>query len=182
MNLTKNATAAKPATSSDSMNDLRLATARKRLLESAGTEDAIEGLREIVGNLLGCEEIGLFKVNPNGKSFSVCWSFGADLKNYDLFQALGHSGQLHILRGECHVELKDRDRSTGMAKAQAFIPIRASNQTVAVLAILRLLPQKVAFDAQDFELFKLLSQEAAVPLFGANAHLKPFVEDPGIKP
>ena len=69
MNLHKQATGAKLAVTADPMNDLRLAAARKRLAESASEEDAIEGLREIVANLLGCEEIGLFKVDPAARAF-----------------------------------------------------------------------------------------------------------------
>jgi GAF domain-containing protein len=149
----------------DPMNDLRLEAARKRLTESLNEEDAIEGLREIVANLLGCEEIGLFKVDPDGKTFSVCWSFGADLENYDLSKALGHAGRQQLMRGDCHLAVEDRDRASGMARGQAFVPIRLANQTVGILAILRLLPQKAAFDVHDMELFKLLSEEAAAPLF-----------------
>jgi GAF domain-containing protein len=173
MNFNKNAAGAKPAPAADSMNDLRLAAARKRLAESANEEDAIEGLREIVANLLGCEEIGLFKVDCAIRTFAVCWSFGTDLENYDLLKALGNTGRQCIMRGDCHVDLADRDRSSGLAKAQAFVPIRIAKQTVGILAILRLLPQKIAFDAHDMELFKLLSDEAARPLFGLSADSGP---------
>jgi hypothetical protein len=163
-----NASAAKLAPAVDSMNDLRVAAARKRLSESTSEEDAYEGLREIVANLIGCEEIGLFKLD-DGKRVSLRWSFGADLKNYDLFKALGEAGLKKLLCGEWHIESANRGRASGMAKAQAFIPIRAANQTIGALAILRLLPQKSAFDSCDLELFKLLSEEAAKPLFGSNA-------------
>jgi GAF domain-containing protein len=182
MTLNKNATGAKPAIAADPMNDLRLAAARKRLLESTSEEDAIEGLREIIANLLGCEEIGLFRVNHAGKKFSVCWSFGADLENYDLQKALGDAGRQRVMRGECHVELEERDRSSGMAKAQAFVPIRSANQTIGILAILRLLPQKIAFDSQDFDLFKLLSEEAATALFSRITHSKTGTKSSGMKP
>ncbi len=47
-----------------------------------------------------------------------------------------------VMGGECHVELAARDHSGAMAKVQAFVPIRMANQTIAILAILRLLPQK----------------------------------------
>lgn len=184
MNSNKQATAAKVAMAADSMNELRLEAARKRLAESLDEEDAIEGLREIVANLLGCEEIGLFKVAPDGKTFSVCWSFGADLENYDLFRALGNAGRQQVMRGQCHVAAEDR--ASGMAMGQAFVPIRLANQTVGILAILRLLPQKAAFDAHDMELFKLLSDEAAAPLFPSTSRSinrsKAVKERPGIKP
>jgi GAF domain-containing protein len=71
-----------------------------------------------------------------------------------------------VKRGEFHIDLSPPDRSGPGARAQAFIPIRSANETIGVLAILRLLPQKVAFDGADMDLFKLLSNEAAQPLFG----------------
>ncbi len=162
-----NASAAKTARAADAMNELRLATARKRLAESSSEEDALEGLREIVANLLGCEEIGLFRSEGSGERFSLRWSFGADLKNYDLLKALGEAGWKKVMQGQWQVPAADGERWGG-GKAQAFIPIRAAGRTVGILAILRLLPQKTAFDAHDLELFKLLSEEAAKPLFGAS--------------
>lgn len=150
----------------ESINNVRLGAARKRLAESRGQEDAIDGLREIVANFLGSEELGLFRVDHQTTTFPAFWSFGIDLKEYDLPRALGNAGLQRVLGGECHVEIADDGRMGEMAHAQAFVPIRVSNQTIAILAILRLLPQKVSFDGCDMELFKLLSNEAALPLFG----------------
>ncbi|MGB2604398.1 MAG: GAF domain-containing protein [Candidatus Sulfotelmatobacter sp.] len=184
-----NASGAKRSTT-DPLNDLRLGAARKRLAESRNEEDAIEGLREIVANLLGCEEIGLFRVDRRAATVQLCWSFGVDLENYDLLQALGNAGLQRVMGGECHIDLPNinlsnvdlpgRDRFGATAKAQAFVPIRVANQTIAILAILRLLPQKLAFDRADMELFKLLSDEAAKPLFGPGAHSTPATEGPGM--
>ncbi|MGD0181749.1 MAG: GAF domain-containing protein [Terriglobales bacterium] len=162
------------------MNDLRLEAARKRLSESRSQEDAIEGLREIVATFLGSEEIGLFRVERRTATFQIYWSFGIDVENYDLVRAMGEAGVQHVMRGECHVVRPDRHHSGAMVKVQAYIPIRFANQTVAILAILRLLPQKVAFDQSDMELFKLLSDEAAKPLFGSSVH-STVVEGPGMR-
>ena len=157
------------AAAAEAMNDVRLAAARKRLAESSGQEDAIEGLREIVANFLGSEEMGLFKVESRTATFEAFWSFGIDLENYDLLRALGDTGLQRVMRGECHIEFVAREHFGGMGKAQAFIPIGFAHQTMAILAILRLLPQKLAFDRSDMELFKLLSEESAKPLFGLSA-------------
>jgi len=164
----------------DPTSDLRLAAARERLAESRDQQDAIDGLREIVANLLGSEEIGLFRVDRSSSTFHVFWSFGIDLENYDLLRTLGDAGLQRVMRGECHVELGTRDGSGSAGKAQAFVPIRLASQTIAVLAILRLLPQKLAFDRSDMDLFKLLSSEAAQPLFGLSAPSKPASEGTGM--
>jgi hypothetical protein len=164
-----NAYGAKPAPA-EPMNDLRLRAARKRLLESSGQEDAIEAVREIVANFLGSEEMGLFRVDRRTAKFQVFWSFGSDLEDYDLPQAMGDAGLQRVMRGECHVEFGVRDGADAMGKAQAFVPISVAHQTIAVLAILRLLPQKAGFDRSDMDLLKLLSDEAAQPLFGSTGH------------
>jgi GAF domain-containing protein len=169
------------ASGGDPINDPRLGAARRRLAESRGQEDAIEGLREIVSNFLGSEEIGLFRVDRRTATLQVFWAFGIDLEKYDLLRALGEAGLERVMRGECHVELAPRDRSCAMTKVQAFVPIRFADQTIAILAVLRLLPQKLSFDSSDMELFKLLSDEAAKPLFGPSVHSKLVTREPGMR-
>ncbi len=164
----------------DPMNDLRLGAARARLAESRSPQDAIEGLREIVANFLGSEELGLFQVDRRTSTFPVFWSFGIDLDHYDLLRALGHAGLQRVMRGECHVELGACDPFGAVGKTQAFVPLRSANQTIAILAILRLLPQKFAFDRSDMDLFQLLSNEAAQPLFGLSHQSMPAAERPGM--
>jgi GAF domain-containing protein len=181
MNCDKNNSSKMNLSGTDSLYDPRLAAARRRLAESRDEEDAIEGLREIVANLLGSEEIGLFRADRTTGIFQVCWSFGIDLEHYDLMQALGDAGFQRLRRGEFHIGLSSNDRSSVEPKSQAFIPIRVANQTVGVLAILRLLPQKATFDAADLELFKLLSTEAAKPLFGSAISSKQATEGQGME-
>jgi GAF domain-containing protein len=179
MNVDKRSAHGKPSVA-DPTSDLRLVAARERLAESRDQDDAIDGVREIVANFLGSEEIGLFRVDRSTSTFQAFWSFGIDLENYDLLRTLGEAGLQRVMRGECHVELGTRDGSGAMGKAQAFVPIRLAGQTVAILAILRLLPQKLAFDRSDTELFKLLSDEAAQPLFGLSTQSKPATEGTGM--
>ena len=173
------------ASGTGAMNDLRLGAARKRLAESRNQEDAIDGVREIVANFLGSEELGLFRVDREAAAFHVFWSFGIDLEEYNLLQALGDAGLKRVMGGECHVELLAGQCVGEMGRARAFVPIRFQNQTIAVLAILRLLPQKLDFDDSDMKLFKLLSDEAGKPLFGSGAPgpgagSQPVSERPGI--
>jgi GAF domain-containing protein len=178
-------------TEADAMNNLRLGAARKRLAESQGQEDAIDAVREIVANFLGSEELGLFRVDRRSSALRAFWSFGIDLEGYDLLRALGDTGLERVMRGECHVELAAGEHAGEMGRARAFVPIRVGGQTIAILAILRLLPQKLDFDGADLELFKLFSDEAAKPLFGpgafgpdgpgTNSDSQPVTEGPGIR-
>jgi GAF domain-containing protein len=108
-------------------------------------------------------------VEQRTSAFEAYWSFGIDLEKYDLQRALGDAGLRQMMGGEYYVSA---DRSDVSGRAQAFIPIRLANETVAIVAILRLLPHKHAFDKWDVELFKILSNEAGAALFGPSAHSK----------
>jgi len=145
------------------MNDLRLRAARQRLAECSGQSDAIEAVREIVSNFLGSEEMALFHADCDNAKFRTLWAFGIDPEKCNLLWSLNQKGLERILRGECHVEAGDAGH--GARRVRAFVPIRVANDTVAVLAILQLLPQKAGFDNADMELLTLLSGEAGKALF-----------------
>jgi hypothetical protein len=164
---TSNASGQKSA--GDSMNEARLEAARKRMAESHDPEDALEGLREIAANFLGSEEVGLFRVDQKTADLQAYWSFGIDLEKYNLRRVLGDAGLRQVMGGEYHVS---HDRSDASGRVQAFIPIRLAKEVIAIVAILRLLPHKHAFDKWDVELFKILSNEAGAALFGPSAHSK----------
>jgi len=151
------------------MNDLRLTAARQRLAQCDGQTDAIEAVREIVSNFLGSEEMALFQADCQNADFRTVWSFGVEPEKCDLLWALSERGLERILDGECHVE-NVADSGNGSKRVRAFVPIRVANETVAVLAILQLLPQKAGFDRADMELLALLSSEAgkALSLSGAS--------------
>jgi hypothetical protein len=160
---------------SAAMGDLRLAAARKRLAECSGQTDAIEALREIVSNLLGSEEMALFHGDCRTADFRTLWSFGIDPEKYNLPETLTEKGLQRMGRGECHVEA-DAGKHHGSRNARAFVPIRVANDTVAVLAILQLLPQKDSFDRADMDLLTLLSSEAGKALFRPGT---PCPDEPG---
>ncbi len=147
--------------------DPRLEAAQKRVRESVGRVDTLEAIREIVTNLLGCEEIGLFSVE-HGKS-SLCWSFGIDPQRYATLEGFRECGLQRVLEGECHVARTARhDPGDDAPQLRVFVPIRSSARTVGVLVMLRLLPQKLDFNEADVKLAKVLSDEIARALFDAS--------------
>jgi hypothetical protein len=161
-------------------DDPRIEVARKRLRESAGQADALEAVREIVANLLGCEQIGLYTVShgkDHGKdqgTSSLLWSFGIDPAQHATLAVFEKEPLRRVLQGEVHVA-KFTDNKSNESSSQplrVFIPIRLNGRTVAVLVMLKLLPQKVDFDETDINLVTLLSNEAGKSLFegSKNAH------------
>jgi hypothetical protein len=151
-------------------DDPRVEAARRRLRESAGQADTIEAIREIVTNLLGCEEIGLFTVEQENSG--LFWSFGIDPKRHGTLNTFEESVVRRVLQGELQVQQIDLKAHANRASAplRAFIPIHLNGRIVAVLVMLRLLPQKAGFDEADIRLVKLLSEESGRALFGRSAN------------
>jgi Arc/MetJ-type ribon-helix-helix transcriptional regulator len=54
----------------------RSEAARERLRECKDRKNACEVVREIVSNLLGCEEMALFEVDRKQQRLELIWSFG----------------------------------------------------------------------------------------------------------
>jgi hypothetical protein len=153
----------------DAESDPRLEAARHRLRESASQTDALEVLREIVTGLLGCEEIGLFTVQQ-GKS-TLFWSFGIDPSLHKTLDAFDDSAVARVMQGDFHIVPAACDQPDRNPPLRVFVPIRLHDRTVAVLVMLKLLPQKVTFDQSDIRLINFLSNEAARSLFPAGTEI-----------
>lgn len=156
------------ATSASSHFDHRLEAAQRRIRESVGQADTLEAVREIVTNLLGCEEIGLFTVK-NGSS-NLLWSFGIDTQRHGTLDSFDQSALKRVLQGEFHVVQMEGEQQADHPPLRVFVPICRNGRTVAVLVMLKLLPQKVGFDQADLNLVKLLSQETGRALFEESAN------------
>jgi hypothetical protein len=154
--------------------DPRLEAAQKRLRESVGQADTLEAIREIVTNLLGCEEIGLFTVEHGKESrkSSLLWSFGIDTDHHATLESFDAGSLERVLQGEFHVAQVPGEQKNGLGcpPLRVFAPIQRKGHTVAVLVMLTLLPQKVGFNEEDLKLVKLLSHEAARALFDRSAN------------
>jgi hypothetical protein len=148
--------------------DFHLKVAQRRLQESANQSDALQAIREIVANLLGSEEIAIFEVRPEEAILTLFWSFGLDASRHGTLDTLRSPILQRVIQGEPYL----RGAFEGGHCAEptsgfiAFVPIRFARQTVAVLAIRSLLPQKTCFDESDVRLVQLLSGEAGNALFG----------------
>lgn len=150
--------------------DPRLEAARRRLRESVSEADALEGIREVVTNLLGCEEIGIFVIENDGHS-ELLWSFGIDKRRHGTLESFKEFALDLVMRGEVQVvEVSSEGRDyCGNPPSRAFVPISLNGRTVAVLVLLRLLPQKLGFDEADIKIVKLISAEAGRSLFPRKA-------------
>jgi hypothetical protein len=142
------------------IGDPRADAAQKRLRDSEDVKDACEGIREIVSNLLGCEEMALFEVDQKQQKLELIWSFGFQSKTAHVPHKLSDPAFAGVLAGEPCFDHVFGDT------ASALIPIEFGGKTAGVLVLLRLLPQKTKIDELDRALLAVISAEAGKPLFG----------------
>jgi len=146
--------------------DPRLQAAQKRLRESVGPADLLDAVCDIVTNLLGCEEIGLFTLDRG--SSRLFWSFGIDPKRHGSLDTVEVSTLQRVLQGEFQVTQVHEGQANHVKRSlRVLVPIRVDERTVAVLVMFKLLPQKPDFDETDIKLAKLLSDETGRALFGS---------------
>jgi chemotaxis protein CheD len=155
-------------TAPNGLRDCQLEVAQRRLKETTNREDALEAIRDIVTNLLGSEEIALFNVEKERRTLSLHWCFGLDAARHRTLLASKHPVLQRVIEGECYLggAFKGEQGSDLIDAFNAFVPIRWGSQTVAVLAIRSLLPQKTGLDESDIQLLRFLSGEAGKTLFG----------------
>ncbi len=115
----------------------KLQAAVRELHEAAMPADVLTTIKEIVANLVGCEEMGIYARRPDG-GLALLDGIGVDA---------GHEGT--------------------EATAIVSVPLHLNGRVVGVIALFKLLPQKTGIEPVDQELFSILSSHAARALHHA---------------
>lgn len=138
----------------------------QRPSEPPGRDEVVRTIREIVINLLGCEEFALFhRPRPDGP-LQLLSSMGIDpgpLREIELERGLiggaATSGQLwRAGLAAPAAPLPHEEELT------ACLPLLVDGRLVGALALFALLPHRPALGASDAALLSLLGREAAVTL------------------
>jgi len=115
----------------------KLQAAIRELHEAAMPADVLTTIKEIVANLVGCEEMGIYARRPDG--------------GLTLLDGIG----------------VDADHEGTEASAIVSVPLHLNGRVVGVIALFKLLPQKAGLEPVDHELFQVLSTHAARALHHA---------------
>jgi hypothetical protein len=132
----------------------------------AGARDqaaGLESIREVAANILGSEQLAVFKVAPEKAALWLYWCVGIDPNEYGYLDVMHERELERVLAGE--IIFADDNSDKKLLSVQdavtALIPIFVDSVVAAVLVIFRLLPQRSAFDAADREVCRLLSTSAS---------------------
>ena len=149
----------RPSRLRDVANQAKIYAARMRLQNAGDQADALDAIREIAGNLIGTEELAVFKVDKKRSELWLYWSFGVDPNKHSVLEVSREPKLKQVLGGKCvyRLRLSNENLLSTDDPVSALIPIRIDGNTVAVIVLFRLFPHKPGLDAVDHEICDLLS-------------------------
>lgn len=145
---------------------MRLNAASARLIQSLEHGEVFEAIAEIIGNLIGSEEVAIFDYCPADKKFSLAWSWGVEAGSLQPFLCGAGMFGRAVQQGVSQFQ----DRQPGIAclpfekNLTACVVLKPSSEVLGLIAIFGLLPQKNCLEWVDYELLKFLETYAAVAI------------------
>jgi regulator of replication initiation timing len=142
----------------------------------------LDSIREIVINLIGCEEVAVFELSGDAATLDLVTSFGVDETAYRHVSVTEHPIGKLAATGDMYLGGTAADGGgaavVGGAAAgegegttvTACLPLKLDGRVTGAIVLFRLLPHKPALQELDFELFDLLGTHAATALYCTSLH------------
>ena len=133
--------------------------ARMRLQNTLDQADALDAIREIAGNLIGTEEVAVFKVDKKRAELWLYWSFGVDPNKHSVLEVSREPKLKQVLSGKTvfRLRLSNENLLSTDDPVSALIPILVDGSPCAVIVLFRLFPHKAGIEAVDKEICEVLS-------------------------
>jgi hypothetical protein len=164
-----------------SSNLANLYVASYRLHGTLDRQEVIDTIKEIIANLVGSEEAGLFELDPGKQVLELVASFGiAPGACPPVPLGSGLIGRA-ATTGEIFVaDPAEPPAGPGLeGRLTACIPLTLDGRVTGAIAIFKLLPQKAGIEDLDREIFELLATHAATALYCTGLHAKLAAEGVG---
>jgi GAF domain len=134
-------------------------------------KEVVRAIQEILANLVGCEEVGIFELDSAARVLRLVGSFGIEPSLYrELPVGSGLIGEAAASRQVVIVGPETKERSPLEAELTACIPITLEGEVSGVIALFRLLSHKAGLAEIDREIFDLLASQAGSALYCAKLH------------
>lgn len=148
-----------PALETELTSQSKVYAARMRLQDSLDQADGLEAIREVVANLLGSEELAVYKVDSAKAALWLYWSFGIDPNKCAVLDIMREPLLEEVLDGRIVVRGDSGNDKllSAFHPVSALVPILLNQKTTAVLVIFRMLPQKPVFESADRQICEVLS-------------------------
>lgn len=166
---------------SEFSNLANLYVASNQLHSSLSPRGVTRRIKEVLAQLVGAERYSMYLANEQGTELVPIASEGVPGGELLPVPVQGSYLGAVLQSGEAKVE-EDGDPSRGeLDRPAAVIPLVVDERVVGVIAIFSTLSQKTRFDAVDFELFRLLGQQAAAALVSASLFAQAERRLPGLE-
>jgi hypothetical protein len=126
------------------------------------------GLKDVVFNMVGAEEFGVYLVEPSENCLHMLAQEG--LEEIEAGPIPMDEGKIEqvVRTGEAFVEaLADGQKKNDSGEPIACIPMKVDDELLGVIVIYSLLIQKDGFGELDYELFDLIGQHGITAIYGA---------------
>ena len=141
-----------------------------RLHSTLDFGEVVRTVKEIIVNLVGSEVFGIYLADEAGPRLTLIAHEGMD--KTPITEIRHGDGVLGTAAatGTLWVAPPETDLKSDLGHPIAAIPLKVDQRVIGLIVIFRLLAQKEAFDAVDYELFELLGGHAATALYVANLY------------
>ena len=155
-------------------NLANLYVASYQLHSTLDFREVVQIVQEIVINLIGAEAFAILLLDEKTGELKTIASEGEDvMPGIDRISvALGEGLLGEVAKtGESYFVNRDMpDEPVTITKPLAAVPLKIKDHVIGLIAIYRLLQQKAAFSAVDYELFSLLAAHAATAIFSSKLY------------
>lgn len=133
--------------------------ARMRLQNAIDQADALDAIREIAGNLIGCEEVAVFKIDKKRSELWLYWSFGVNPNKHSVLEVSREPRLKDVLNGQPVFRFgwSTENLLSSDDPVNALIPVLVDGRPCAVIVLFRLFPHKVGIEPVDQEICEALS-------------------------
>jgi hypothetical protein len=152
-------------------NLANLYVASYQLHSTMNRKEVLDVIQEIVINLIGSEEFGVFELRRDHSAFDLIASFGLDEEKYRTVSAKRSLIGRTALSGNTWVAGRDAaDEGLDDRNLVACIPLNLGQEVTGAIAMFSLLAHKSELEDVDFELFDLLATHAGTALYCTELH------------
>lgn len=149
-------------------NMASLYVASYRLHSTLDFKEVISIIKEIVINLIGSEEFGIYLKDPEKNELTLVANEGLEGRpnppiqfGFETAGKAAETGQTYVAEGESNGNGKD---------PLACVPLKVQEEVMGMIVVYRLLRQKDGFAPMDLDLFGLLADHAATAVYSSQLH------------
>ena len=124
----------------------------------------LESIKEILINLIGCEELAVFELSEDAAYLDLVTSFGIDEEQYRSISITGHVLGKLVSTGGTYIGGVSASPAESLS-VTACLPLTLDGRVTGAIVLFSLLPHKPGLRELDFELFDLLGTHAATALY-----------------